>query len=114
MKRCLSLFFVVLLISVNVSATAMRISDQRPTITFSNNSALCRATVKSPGDHIEATLELRYGSQVLDTWSDSGIGYLIIDESYSPVYSGYGYSLRLYGSINGVDFPDVTVSGICP
>ena len=113
MKKLISLLLAVLLLSVCVTASA-RVVVAKPSMNFDGNTVNCRVTIKGIGDELEATLELRRGAQVLATWSASDTDLLIIDEDYSPVYSGYGYSLRLYGSINGVDFEDITVSGVCP
>ena len=113
MKKLISLLLTILLLSVCVTASA-RVVVARPSMNFDGDTVNCRVTIKGSGDELEATLELRRGTQVLATWSASDTDLLIIDEDYSPVYSGLGYSLRLYGSINGVDFDDITVYGVCP
>lgn len=79
---------------------------------FSGLTASCKGTIVGSGS-IEATLELWRGSTKLESWSDSGTGYLQISETYS-VSHGVSYTLKLTGTIGGVAFPESSVTKVCP
>ena len=61
---------------------------------------------------IEVTLELKNGTKLVDSWSDSGTNYVMLSGSHKVV-SGQTYTLVASGTINGRTF-NTSVSGTCP
>ena len=106
----LSLVLLVCLGTVSVSARATSIT---PTLSFSNTTAQCSVQIRSPGKHIQATLELREGDKLLASWSDSGQGLLRLTGSHR-VSHGETYTLAVHGSIGGNPFEGNAVSRKCP
>ncbi len=100
---------MVTIFSISAYATAAqteegnRLVAPTPTLTFVNGTAKCKVTLRASGQYIDATLELRQGNTVIDSWSDTGTGLLILSGS-APVTSGLPYTLTVSGSIGGVDF----------
>lgn len=92
---------------VEPRATAMT-----PLLTFDGTTANCSGTVISAGSEIEATIILRRGNRVIDSWSASGTHSVYVSGS-CQVNEGYTYTLTLSGTVNGVNFTPVSTSATC-
>lgn len=103
-KRKAGILAVVLLLilATSVSAAMTETSVTR-SLTFSGTTANCSATIKDNGKTISATMELWCGSVPMAVWSDSGTSRVDLDGSLNVV-TGMTYTLKVYGTINGVSF----------
>ena len=112
-KRMVVLLLVMIMISglcVNAMATE-RASQLKPKRTFSGKTANCSVTVVEVGK-LDVTLELWNGSEMVDSWSDSGTNYLNVSGSHAAV-SGTTYTLIAHGTIGSSSFREST-TGTCP
>ena len=85
-KRMVVLLLVMIMISglcVNAMATE-RASQIKPKLSFSGKTANCSVTVVEAGK-LDVTLELWNGSEMVDSWSDSGTNYLNVSGSHAAV-----------------------------
>ena len=62
---------------------------------------------------IDATMELWYGSTLVDSWSDSDSTCLTLAGTHSVV-SGRTYTLTVSGTAGGIAFTGTPVSKTCP
>lgn len=76
-----------------------------PTLTFSQSTANCSATVSSTGHYIEATLALWYGDSLIDSWEGSGENNVYIKGSCT-VTRRRNYTLVVSGTIDGIEFEE--------
>ena len=112
-KRMVVLLLVMIMISglcVNAMATE-RASQIKPKLSFSGKTANCSVTVVEVGK-LDVTLELWNGSEMVDSWSDSGTNYLNVSGSHAAV-SGTTYTLIAHGTIVSSSFREST-TGTCP
>ena len=79
-------------------------------LTFSGSTATCKATATEYGKQIEVTVELWHGGTLLDSWTNSGTNRATAGGSYSGVQSGETYTLKGYGTSNGVPFTVTPIS----
>jgi len=105
----------ILLLSMIVTAYA---AEERAThinadLIYSGTTANCTVLISSPGDEIEATVELWRGSVCLSRWAAEAEDFLEIDES-RQVLSGSTYVMTVNGSIDGVPFDEVSITKRCP
>ncbi len=114
-KRICALTAVLILaLSMSVSAVAPRIT-YTPSLTFSGTTANCEVDISanSISDRITATVKLWHGSSCLETWSDSGTGYLFFSESYDDVEVGERYTMTVDYTVAGRSYPTLSVSATC-
>jgi hypothetical protein len=101
--RTIALVLVVILaLSLSVSA-AMTAPSITKSLTFNGTTANCSVSVRDSGKTINVTMELLRGDVSLGIWSDSGTSLVTLDESLT-VATGMIYTLKVYGTINGVPF----------
>lgn len=113
MKRRVMSMVAVLLLALSITANAAEWALRpRVSLSFSGTTANCTATVASEGDRIVAVMVLKEGSLVLDSWSGSGVDSVLL-KGNCPVEEGGTYTLTVSGTLNGVPFSDVTVTGTC-
>ena len=115
-KRVLSLAVLVsLILAVNAQAVDYRAASGRPSLSFNGPTAFCFAHCKgeNPSDELEAELTLYQGDTYVDSWSNSGVGPILVSGNCT-VKSGRSYRLVLTWSINGSAKSPVTVAGTCP
>ena len=113
-KRFITISLViVLLISLCTSVYAVESRTQQvfPSLSFSGTTANCSVSVYGDSK-IEVTLELKNGTKLVDSWSDSETNYVMLSGSHKVV-SGQTYTLVASGTINGRAF-NTSVSGTCP
>lgn len=115
MKKRFAAIAVVMLLLVslctNVCAVEARAQQVFPMIYFSGTTANCSVSVYGDNE-IKVTLELKNGTKLVDSWSDSGTNYVMLSGSHKVV-SGQTYTLVASGTINGRAFY-TTTSGTCP
>lgn len=105
---------LVFLFTVSAFATQamtgnVRFNPAQPTVSINGNKAKCSARLNSPGAIINATLELKQGSTVIASWSDTGIGYLLLSGT-ANVTPGVTYTLTVSGTVNGVAFTPASIT----
>ena len=96
----------------NASATESRALRVEPTLSFDGTTANCKVTLTAVGKRIEATLELWYGSTLVDSWTASASTRLVINETCAVV-RGRTYTLKVSGTIGGEAFEGTPISGTC-
>ena len=114
MKRITAIFLVLVVALGTVISYAATMTSRRDlTLSFSGTTAQCDLTITESGKTIDATMELWRGSTKLATWSKSKKTTVSIDETYNAT-SGVSYTLKAYGTINGVSFSMTSVTKTCP
>lgn len=81
-------------------------------LSFTGTTANCEAMIISASDDIEATMTLKQGSRVIDSWSGSGTGIVFLDGDCS-VTKGVTYTLTVEGTRNGVAFEATPITKKC-
>ena len=117
MKRrnfVIATLLILLLFTISAQAVEMRGIRATPILTFDGTTAQCYGSCKGGTytDTVDATLTLYQGSTYLDSWSNSGEGYLSVSGEHK-VQRGKTYKLVLSYSVNGVEKPPVTVTNTC-
>lgn len=107
---CLCLALATLF-AIGAYAATPRALSIEPELSFSGNTAFCDVLIigDKTTDEISATMKLKYGNTVVDSWSDSGYGYLFMEET-ATVVSGRTYTLTVDVTFNGVAKPTITIS----
>lgn len=107
---CLLLVFCSLLaLPVSAATNTIHIA---PALSFSDSTADCSAIVSYTGKEIDATMELWCGTTLVAVWFSSGTNYVSISGSAS-IITGRTYTLKVYGTANGISFEAVPVSRSC-
>lgn len=110
-KRIGSLVVLLaLILAIPAYAASPRLVDVLPDITFANNNATCTVEIYADrsNDQVNATMELWQGNQRIDSWNDSDLGYLFMEESVR-VEANKTYKLVVNYSINGITKTPVTI-----
>lgn len=110
-KRVFLLFLAaVMLLAIPAYAVSPRTIDCIPDISFNGTEATCTATVTGDRttDRISATMTLKRGPTVIDSWSDSASGYLKLTGT-ATVTRRTSYTLIVDATVNGVAQPTVTI-----
>ena len=113
-KRLIVTLLAVTLIAalcVSANAAISRTQQVFPLLSFNGTTANCSVSVYGDNDII-VELELKSGSAVVGSWSNSGKMYVYLSGSHS-VISGKTYKLVASGTINGQAFHTST-SATCP
>lgn len=92
-------------------AAEPRMSSVVPGLSVKVTTAYCSATINgnTTSDYIRATMRLYQGNTLIDTWTDSGYGYLVWSRT-KTITPGYTYYLEVDAVIGGVTFPTSRVS----
>ena len=93
------------------SACSSRGITYEPTLRINGTTAYCGVDYHSGNSNvsISVTLTLKQGNTTIDSWSDSGKGFVIISET-ATVQKGKTYDLVMNATVNGESQPEVTVS----
>lgn len=93
------------------SAVKSRMISGNPTLRISGDTAYCEAIFRSGNrdNDISITLTLKFGTEVIDSWSASGKGSVTISESKTVSAKG-NYTLILKATVSGIDQPEVVVT----
>lgn len=94
------------------AAGPRRISGS-PSLSFSGTTATCKLSVISAGSTIDCTLTLYEGDTIIQSWSGSNTGYLLLSGS-TTVQHGHTYTLSGSGSVNGSPITISPVTRTCP
>lgn len=107
------LFVMVLAIPV-CAAKETRAPISRPAISFSGTTANCSmiVTADHSNDKISATLELWHGNTLIDSWNNSGNGFLSVKGS-AQVLKGNTYKVVGKVKINNTSYSPVEIYGTC-
>jgi len=110
----LTTLLIFMLFTVGSQAVEVRRVWGEPGLEFDGTTAQCSALCRGgkSDDAIEATITLYQGTTYLDSWSDSGKGFLEFSGEYE-VQRGKAYALTLTYSINGVEQKPVTITRTC-
>ncbi len=105
---------MTMMLPVSLQAASTRSIGIVPRLSFAGTTANCSVivTANSSEDDIELTVKLWRGSTCLETWNDSGSGYLTFKET-ANVTQGQTYSMTVDVIINGVAQESETISGTC-
>ena len=106
MKRIISLVMALTLFAVlcmPVSAMDARSVNPQLMLSFDGTTAICQAVIISAGDAITATMVLKQGNHVVDSWTVSGTSVVQLNKECS-VTKGVTYTLELTGTADGVPF----------
>lgn len=99
-------------LTVNVFATEQRALRLTPSLSIDGTVATCKVTVSEQGKDIEVTMELWSGSTLINSWDKTGNSVVLLSES-CKVTKGKTYTLKTYGTVDGVSFTGRTVTGTC-
>lgn len=112
--RVIALLLLIVMIVSNF-AYANEKGNPKPYIklSFSGTTIQCSGKVTSIGDTINATMELKQGGVVIDSWNASGVGIASMNGTHAGV-SGQTYTLVIYGTVNGVSFASISDTKVCP
>lgn len=111
-KRIFSLaLLAVMLLSLTAQAVEPRATVNRPSLTISGTTATCEVDYKSANttDTVKVTLALWCGDNIVDSWTETGTGRVVMSET-CKVVKGNTYDLVMMPVVNGVAKSTVTVS----
>ncbi len=117
-KRSLKLFSIVMMLvlvfassvyAAYIPPDGLNYNAPSPRMTVVGSTATCKVTLRAAGQTIDATLELKQGSTVIASWSDTGTGLLTLSGT-ATVVSGVTYTLTVSGTINGVPFTPASIT----
>lgn len=112
------IFAAILLVALVLSMTAYAVEPRSksivPSLTFSGKTANCGVDIVSTNtsDSISATIKLCRGTEVLETWYESGDGYIFFSDTYTVDKTGT-YKLTADVTINGTTYPTVSKTATC-
>ena len=114
--KCVLLLTLVLVLLFSSNAFAAQIDPDginwttpNPTVRVINGVATCEARLLFAGKSIDATLELKQGSTVIDSWNDTGYGYLLLSGT-ANVTPGVTYTLTVYGTVNNSSITPASIT----
>ena len=93
---------IIVSLAFSASATTTAVRIQR-SLEFSGTTALCNGTVEEVDKLISVTMELWCGNVPLAVWSDTGTSRICLSGSIN-VPGSMTYTLKLYGTVDGVSF----------
>lgn len=85
----------------------------RPSLTFSGTTATCMFSLTKFGSNISATLELWKGNTRIASWPATAKSSLTISKT-KTVTRNATYTLKAYGTIDGVSFTASSTTKTCP
>lgn len=118
MKRRIVVFLLVILLIASMTTQAFaqsaRVLAIIPTLDFDGTTAKCKVTVTCDNvtDRIDAVIKLWHGSTCLATWTESGLGVLVSNNTYSVMWNRE-YTLTVDVEINDVAQPRFSITKKC-
>ena len=114
LKMTLAIVLILLMLfstTAFASSSVMQICRDAgiPRLSGLGGVASCKATVSSPGNSIDATLELYQGTSLVNSWHKTGNGYVSFSETANYT-SGLSYTLVISGTIDGVEFTPQSIT----
>ena len=116
-KRVLAItLLIVMVLTVSAQAITPRYAAAKPSLTFSDRTAICEVGVRADNvsDKISVTLKLWRGASCLDTWTETGTGYVYLTGEHTVPMRSWTYKLTADVTINGVAQPQTSVEAVCP
>lgn len=111
-KRLLIILLVILTLfgTVSVQAASPRVIQAVPSITFNGTEATCSVMIagERATDRITATMELKQGNRLIDSWTSSATMLLYMEET-ATVEENKTYTLVVTYSVNGVTRPSISI-----
>ena len=111
-KRVISLaLLTVMVLSLTAHAVDARAAYGTPRLTISGTTATCSVTYAcdDSDDLLKVTLALWCGDNIVNSWTESGYGEVVIEET-CKVVKGNTYDLVMMPVVNGEALEPVTVS----
>ena len=111
-KRIISLMLLmVMVLSVSVSAADIRARVNVPVLSISGTTASCSVDYRSENstDTVKITLALWCGENIVDSWTETDTGRVVMSES-CRIVAGNTYTLVMMPVINGTAEDPVSVS----
>ena len=111
-RRVLSLgLLAVMALSLTAQAVDARFSDNYPELEINGTIATCFVyyVAEDENDDVKVILTLWCGENIVDRWTETGKGEVVIDET-CKVVKGNTYDLVMMPVVNGVAKSTVTVS----
>jgi len=114
-KRLSIIILVCILCSLLAFPASASVNALSPivSLSFSGSTANCSSEITYMGKDISATMELWQGTTLIAVWFGSGSNSVSISGSAS-IITGRTYTLKVYGTANGISFEAVPVSRSCP
>lgn len=118
MRRRIIALGVVFLLLTSLPIYAMAYSSRTlaimPGLNFEGTTAKCSLSVSgySSTDSIEAVIKLWDGNNCLETWTKSGTGFLMFNDTHR-VNRNREYTLTVDVEINDISKPTVSISKRC-
>lgn len=113
-KSVIVSFLLALLLMSTAYAQDIRAASPGAHLFFSGTTATCYVVI--PGAHgddeINATIELRCGSQSIESWTKNSVGFLEFTD-YVSVTKGKTYELVVDYTVNGEAQTSISDSGTC-
>lgn len=117
MKRRFIAILLVCVLALSLLSTAnaaeARTVSPRPMLTFSGTTATCMLSITKAGSNISATLELWKGNTRIASWPATAKSSLTISKT-KTVTRNATYTLKAYGTIDGVSFTASSTTKTCP
>lgn len=115
MKKVIALTLATVMlfaVTVNVCAAGLSLKGSKgsPTLLLNGKSATCIVSINEADKWIDVTMELWQGSTLLKTWTKAKVGNVAMNMKYNGIQAGKTYTLKVYGTIDGVAFPAATNS----
>lgn len=85
----------------------------KPKLSFSGTTATCMFSITNVGSNISATLELWKGNTRIASWPATAKSSLTILKT-KAVTRNVTYTLKAYGTIDGVSFTASSTTKTCP
>ena len=117
MKKRIVALTVAVVMLLSISAAALTNSEIIcPLLQFDGKTAHCYVEVSAdhPNDPISVTATLWRGSTPLETWTETGNGYVYLSESKVVSVTGVTYKLTADVTINGEELDQVYTTAKCP
>lgn len=115
-KRSLPLLIVLIFsLMTPANAQSVRTLGNGILLYFNGTKACCDVTITADdfkGD-ISAVIELSDGNSCINSWKETGKGYLYFFDDTTTVVKGRSYVLTVNYTINGKPQSPLTTSGVC-
>ena len=110
-KRVFSLVLLSIMVLSLTAQAATFAPSGKPKLTISGTTATCSVTYAcdDSDDLLKVTLALWCGDNIVNSWTESGYGEVVIEET-CKVVKGNTYDLMMMPVVNGVAQSTVTVS----
>lgn len=95
------------------NAAESRAAIAPPILSFTGTIANCKFTMTQFGSNINVTMELWRGNTRIASWPATASSSLMISKT-KTVTRGATYTLKAYGTIDGVSFTAPSVTKTCP